>query len=192
MPNLSASSTTIIVAFGTSTPTSITVVATNTSNSRSRNLFIVNSLSLDDMRPCNNPSRKPCNSSWPKRSNTCSADATSNLSLSSINGHTTKPCCPAATASRISPHIICSNNGPAAHFVTIGVRPGGSSSNTLTSKSPYTVIAAVRGIGVAVITNTSGVEASAPFLPSAARCSTPNRCCSSITTTPRLANCTPS
>ena len=40
--------------------------------------------------------------------------------------------------------------------MTIGVRPGGSSSSTLTSRSPYTVIAAVRGIGVAVITSTSG------------------------------------
>ena len=35
-------------------------------------------------------------------------------------------------------------------------RPGGISSSTLTSRSPYTVIAAVRGIGVAVITSTSG------------------------------------
>ena len=42
---------------------------------------------------------------------------------------------------------------------TMGVRPGGSSSSTLTSRSPYTVIAAVRGIGVAVITSTSGTVA---------------------------------
>ena len=39
------------------------------------------------------------------------------------------------------------------------MRPGGSSSSTLTSRSPYTVIATVRGIGVAVITSTSGTAA---------------------------------
>ena len=74
----------------------------------------------------------------------------------------------------------------------IGVLPGGNSSSTLTSKSPYTVIAAVRGMGVAVITNTSGISDELPFSRRAARCSTPKRCCSSITTTPRLANCTDS
>ena len=38
-------------------------------------------------------------------------------------------------------------------FVTMGLRPGGSSSITETSRSPYSVIASVRGMGVAVITN---------------------------------------
>ena len=69
--------------------------------------------------------------------------------------------------------------GPTALIVSIGVRPGGSSSRTLTSRSPYTVIAAVRGIGVAVITRTSGT-ASPALSRRAARCSTPKRCCSSI------------
>ena len=51
------------------------------------------------------------------------------------------------------------------------------------SKSPKTVIATVRGIGVAVITNKcAGVCA---LLLSASRCSTPNRCCSSTTINPR-------
>jgi hypothetical protein len=72
----------------------------------------------------------------------------------------------------------------------MGVRPGGSSSSTLTSRSPYTVMAAVRGMGVAVITSTSGTAwpPSSALARSAARCSTPKRCCSSMTTTPRLAN----
>ena len=73
----------------------------------------------------------------------------------------------------------------------MGVRPGGSSSSTLTSRSPYTVIAAVRGIGVAVMTSTSGTAVPA-LSRNAARCSTPKRCCSSTTTTPRLWNATPS
>ena len=56
------------------------------------------------------------------------------------------------------------------------------------SRSPKTVIATVRGIGVAVITSTCG---GAPALAlSAARCSTPKRCCSSTTTRPRSANWT--
>ena len=50
-----------------------------------------------------------------------------------------------------------------------------------TSRSPYVVSASVRGIGVAVITSTSGCS---PFARSVARCSTPNRCCSSMTTSP--------
>ena len=40
--------------------------------------------------------------------------------------------------------------------VVIGVRPGGISRSSDLSRSPYTSIAAVRGIGVAVITSTSG------------------------------------
>ncbi|CAB4607998.1 unannotated protein [freshwater metagenome] len=59
----------------------------------------------------------------------------------------------------------------------------------------------MRGIGVAVITKTSGVvvvflltdvSEFSPLPRSAARCSTPKRCCSSITATPSDANSTPS
>ena len=49
-------------------------------------------------------------------------------------------------------------------------------------------MASVRGIGVAVITRMCG--GCSFFVQSRARCSTPKRCCSSITTNPRLANCT--
>ena len=50
-------------------------------------------------------------------------------------------------------------------------------------------MATVLGIGVAVITSTCG-RLSAALARSASRCSTPNRCCSSITTRPRSANWT--
>ena len=40
----------------------------------------------------------------------------------------------------------------------MGLRPGGISSITETSKSPYTVIASVRGIGVAVMTRMWGAR----------------------------------
>jgi hypothetical protein len=55
----------MMVAFGTSTPTSITVVATNTSNLRSRNAFMVSSFSAEFIRPCNNPKRNFFNSPLP-------------------------------------------------------------------------------------------------------------------------------
>ncbi len=54
--------------------------------------------------------------------------------------------------------------------------------------SPKTVIATVRGIGVAVMTSTWGGRI--PFSRKASRCSTPKRCCSSTTTRARSANCT--
>ena len=70
----------------------------------------------------------------------------------------------------------------------MGDRPRGSSRNVDVSMSPKTVIATVRGIGVAVMTSTWGGRA--PFSRKASRCSTPKRCCSSTTTSARSANCT--
>ncbi len=69
-----------------------------------------------------------------------------------------------------------------------GLRPGGSWSITDTLRLPYTVIAKVRGIGVAVITSTCG--ATEFFFHNRALCATPKRCCSSITTNPRFLNVT--
>ena len=65
----------------------------------------------------------------------------------------------------------------------IGDRPAGSSVSVETSRSPKTVIATVRGIGVAVMTSTCG--GTFALARKASRCSTPNRCCSSTTTSPR-------
>jgi len=53
-----------------------------------------------------------------------------------------------------------------------------------TSRSPKTVIATVRGMGVAVMTS----ECASSRVRSTSRCSTPNRCCSSTTTRPRSSN----
>ena len=72
--------------------------------------------------------------------------------------------------------------------MAIGDRPAGSSVSVDVSRSPNTVIATVRGIGVAVITSRCG--GAADLLRSASRCSTPNRCCSSTTTRPSSANWT--
>ncbi len=59
-PNRSASSTTIIVAFATSTPTSITVVDTSTSMSPAANARITSSLRSAAIRPCSISTRSPC------------------------------------------------------------------------------------------------------------------------------------
>ena len=65
----------------------------------------------------------------------------------------------------------------------MGWRPNGSSRSVETSRSPKTVIATVRGIGVAVITSRCGGFVA--LLLRASRCSTPNRCCSSTTIKPK-------
>ena len=70
----------------------------------------------------------------------------------------------------------------------MGMRPAGRVVMVETSRSPNTVIATVRGMGVAVSTSTCG--GTAPLRRRLSRCSTPNRCCSSTTTSPRSANCT--
>ena len=77
------------VAFGTSTPTSMTVVATSTSSAPARKAAIVASFSAGAIRPCSSPRRSPASSPASSRSYVSSADATSSFSLSSMSGHTT-------------------------------------------------------------------------------------------------------
>ena len=89
MPNRSASSTTMTVALGTSTPTSMTVVATRTSVRPARKRAIVASFSLGVTRPWSRPTSSPASSPVRSSSHVCSADATWSLSLSSIKGQTT-------------------------------------------------------------------------------------------------------
>ena len=74
----------------------------------------------------------------------------------------------------------------------MGFLPGGSSSITEISRSPYKLMASVRGMGVAVITKIWGGKAP-PSLPcglplchSLDRWATPNRCCSSTMARPRF------
>ena len=59
---------------------------------------------------------------------------------------------------------------------------------TDTSRSPYRISASVRGMGVADMTRVWGCS---PLAARAARCPTPKRCCSSVTTSPRSAYSTP-
>ena len=103
--------------------------------------------------------------------------------------------CPAAASSAARSHNRSTWRGCVRGLMTwvdTSARPAGTSSKVDTSRSPNTVIATVRGIGVAVITNTCGCVPSGARRARAARCSTPKRCCSSMTTNPKRANCTDS
>ena len=130
--------------------------------------------------------------SRPPSPNSCTPSSVSSPS-SPILGTTTYTWCPASISSRARLHRREAHPGFSAKGTTcveIFCRPAGSWSNTDTSKSPKTVIATVRGMGVAVITSRCGNSPWGPRRPS--RCSTPKRCCSSTTTKPRSLNSTPS
>ena len=112
-----------------------------------------------------------------------------------IRGDTTNARCPASASSRMTSQARSSHLG----FSTVGTtidatfcRSPGISRSSETSRSPKTVMAMVRGMGVAVITSTCGVMPSRPRSRRRSRCRTPNRCCSSMTTSPRSKNSTPS
>ena len=179
-PNRSAFSITIIFAFGTFTPTSITVVDTSMLISPRTNSSITSSFSFAFIFPCIRPILNSGNIAC-NFSASISAFCKSLVSVSSINGHTTYACIPALT-------FFCKNAkmrfrilSPTAYVLT-GFLPGGNSSITDISKSPYKISASVRGIGVADIISICGLF---PFAASFALCSTPNLCCSSATTNAR-------
>ncbi len=177
------------VASGTSTPTSMTVVATSTSSRPVRNSAIARSLSAGGSWPWRMPTRSPA-----------SSVAEQPLGLGHHRGRL-DPLGPLDERAddegpvpglHLRPHPVpglldsAGRSGPSGWRP--GSRPGGSSSMMVMSRSPNTTMAAVRGMGVAVITRRSGSppppSSPRPFSRSAARCSTPNRCCSSMTATP--------
>ena len=201
------------VALATSTPTSTTVVETSTSTSPAAKADIVASFSSGGSRPWRAATRSPdsgpsassattsstaargrCSPAGGSGAPSAVASAASWAPCSSsplMRGHTTYAWWPAATSSRSRAQTRASQPGASASGTTvvwIAARPAGSSRSVEVSRSPKTVIATVRGIGVAVMTSTCG---GLPALSvRAARCSTPKRCCSSTTTRPRSANCT--
>ena len=83
----SAFSMTIRLAFGTSTPTSITVVATSRSSSPCLNAVMTASLRPPGMRPCTSPMRTP-GSAAASAAAVSSAAWWRNVSDSSISGQT--------------------------------------------------------------------------------------------------------
>ena len=145
----SACSITIRLALGTSTPTSITVVATSTFRLPATNCAMISAFSAGFMRPCTKPM-----ASW--GSAACSSASVSvaafscRLSLSSISGHTQYACCPFWQVLSTKPSTSARRT-LFTNLVLMGVRLGGNSSMVETSKSAKNVIASVRGMGVADI-----------------------------------------
>ena len=99
-PKRSASCTIITVAFGTSTPTSITVVATSTSSSRALKRAIRSRRSAGFSRPCRQPTRKSRSSARRSRSASSSAARASVVSDASTSGQTTYACRPSREQAR--------------------------------------------------------------------------------------------
>ena len=89
MPKRTASSMSMTVALGTSTPTSITVVDTKTSRSPFRKEVITFSFSLDGICPCSSPRRRSGHTSVRRRSYSSVADFACTRSDSSTSGQTT-------------------------------------------------------------------------------------------------------
>ena len=222
MPNRSASMITIMVALGTSTPTSMTVVATSTSSSPAANAVITSSFSPGGSRPCRiaepqarqravaqhrgdlvappaaaRAGRSPRRRRRPRPGRTCCRPRTPRtfVVVADLRAHHVGLVALARPPRAIRCQARSTQPGRSAAGTTvvpIGDRPCGSSDSVEVSRSPNTVIATVRGIGVAVITRTCGGLPSGCLVRSACRCSTPNRCCSSTTISPRLAKNTPS
>ena len=221
-PNRSASMTTMTVAFGTSTPTSITVVATRTSISPAAKARITASLSSAGSRPCSTSTRSPARAGSrgglddaqhaaqlradrrpprsrprpqplrrrsgrraPVRRSTSSSGAVVVVAdaraddVRLVSG--APPRRPAATCARIQLGLST------GHDVRGDRRPPGGQ------------LAQGGGLQVAEHGHRDGardrrgrhdqhVRRLAPLARSASRCSTPNRCCSSTTTSPRSAN----
>lgn len=162
-PKRSACSMTISDAFGTSTPTSMTVVATSRSISPSRNARMTSAFSACGRRPWTSPMRRSGKAariaSW-----VSTAVCSSSASLSSTRGQTQYACRPWRAAWAIWP-MTSSRRASATSLVTTGVRPGGNSSITETSRSAKKVIASVRGMGVALMLSWCGTITPRPVSP---------------------------
>ncbi|MNV94183.1 hypothetical protein D3C71_1889580 [compost metagenome] len=120
-------------ALGTSTPTSITVVATMRSSSPSLKARITSCFSFAFMRPCTSPTRNGASCTDNSSNVVCAACAITS-SESSIKVHTQYACRPSAQA----PRMRCTSSGRRSSLsatVCTGVRPGGSSSIAETSRS---------------------------------------------------------
>ena len=183
-----------------STPTSMTVVDTSTSSSPAVNARMVRSRSAVACLPWTIPMRSPF--SGPSASmgvisvtalNPAPASRSPSVLLPEMAGQTTKAWRPCATSSRMRSQARstqCGLRAVSTKTVFTSARPAGRSRSSMVSRSPKTVMATERGMGVAVITSVWGW--CSDFAASAARCSTPKRCCSSTTTKPRSANPTSS
>ncbi len=165
------------------------------------------SLSSGCIRPCRTSTLRPCSGPFASCSATSRTASGGRFSASPsggfwdpffgasssspMRGQTTYAWWPLDTSSRTRSQARarkCGLSAAGTTWLAIGERPAGSWSRTEVSRSPKTVMATVRGIGVAVMTSRCG--GCLPLPRRASRCSTPKRCCSSTTTSPRSWNCT--
>ncbi len=123
----------MMVAFGTLTPTSTTVVATSTQTSPSAKAAMTASFSPAAIRPCTSPTPGPRASR--RASARSSAAVTSRVSDSETSGQIQKAWAPAATAA-LSRRTTSSSRVVGAMVVSTGLRLGGFSSMRETSRSP--------------------------------------------------------
>ncbi len=129
----SAFSITISVAFGTSTPTSMTVVATSSWILPALKASIAWSFDFGGMRPCTSPTRTSGSASASAAAVSSAAWARSS-SDSSISGHTQYTCRPERQAATMRA-TTSARRSSGSTTVCTGVRPGGSSSMTEISRS---------------------------------------------------------
>ena len=180
----------MIVAFGTSTPTSITVVATSTSSSPR----LERAPSARAARPaCSRPCRQPDAVAAPARRAAAAPPrprprAPARVSDSSISGQTTYACRPVVEV-RAQPLVRLGR--------ALGARPTrsrsacGSPAASRSRTRPGRRRRSARACAGSASPSCAGRAASGRSA-SACRCSTPKRCCSSTTATARSARSTPS
>ena len=194
------------MALGTSTPTSMTVVATSTSSLPAAKARITASFSSAGSRPCRTPIRSPC--SGPSASSGATSRTASGAAALVVAGGQVLAVGLGVADAGADDVGLVPGRDLLAHA---GARPGretrasprrarratrsatgraAAGCSVEVSRSPKTVIATVRGIGVAVMTSTCGGWSA--LARRASRCSTPKRCCSSTTMRPRSAKSTPS
>ncbi len=134
-PKRSASWTIMIVAFGTSTPTSITVVATRTSSSRALKLAITLRRSAGGRRPWRQPTRYPRSSAERSRSASSSAARATRVSDASMSGQTTYAWRPSSRWRRSRAYASALRSS-LTQAVTIGLRFAGGAAISDTARSP--------------------------------------------------------
>ena len=173
---MSASSMNIVFALGMSTPDSMMVVANRMSASLRTNATIAFSSSPSPIWP------------WPMTTR-ASGHRNSNRAFTSSMSKIllwTKYTCPPRFSSRYTA-FLTSASSQRMMRVSTGRRSGGGVSRLEISRMPSSAWWSVRGIGVALMVSTSTVARNC-F--SRSLCSTPNRCSSSMMTSPRSLNFT--
>ncbi len=146
------------VASGTSTPTSITVGRDqHLELARGGTAAITSSFGGRFIWPCSRPTASPPSS--PGRQARALLGGRSRLDPLGSLDQRADDVGPVACGDLVADPLPCQvpiGVGPASQVVVTGHRPGGISSRTVRSRSPKITMAAVRGIGVAVMTSRSG------------------------------------